>query len=525
MNSSPMISLSGTAKSTACFECRDSRGSLSSPSIGTLSFVRADRLPERRRRDHMAAWCPHGSARRVPRGGTPLGEGQMPASDISCLAIAEIAKRARLASHRGPATLKVGEEVLAGSAEFILPAEGGPVVAFSPGEALSNNFASDLRIRGNHEFGPFQIHCPVCYTRKPMVGVNDGWSLVSPINQPVTIEYGDSRPTTMVRALLNNFDYEVGDAVVSNGEFSRVGTPISVELSGRSAEFRRRYDHDELLSLVQAGLLRSATLTECAFDARGDSIGDLLRLAEDVATLCTFAAGATIGIAMLDCLDMTGAVVRRVVTQPVRSRYQSQPIIADFNLPRLFKESFAAHILMRRSQLPWRKLPTYCGSLEDLPYLEQKFAALMMAIEFFMRTCLLEGGMASAMVARLDFNELVGATRKHLRWDIPRHYAPGRTTRLLRNAVMHGGEVPTKDTSEFRLLFNKWRLFLFRRILIRIGYQGEVVSPHKGWESSSAVGDFSEEHNSFDSSEADSHPFARLAELLREFAPPPLRTR
>ena len=62
---------------------------------------------------------------------------------------------------------------------------------------------------------------------------------------------------------------------------------------------------------------------------------------------------------------------------------------------------------------------------------------------------------------------------------------------------MHGGELPTKDNTEFRLLFDKWRLFLFRRVLIRLGYRGKVVSPHKGWESNSEVADFRQEHKSF----------------------------
>ena len=32
-------------------------------------------------------------------------------------------------------------------------------------------------------------------------------------------------------------------------------------------------------------------------------------------------------------------------------------------------------------------------------------------------------------------------------------------------------------------LFDKWRLFLLRRVLIRLGYTGEVESPHKGYAS------------------------------------------
>jgi hypothetical protein len=60
---------------------------------------------------------------------------------------------------------------------------------------------------------------------------------------------------------------------------------------------------------------------------------------------------------------------------------------------------------------------------------------------------------------------------------------------------VHGGALPTAN-SALRLLFDKWRLFLFRRVLIRLGYAGKVTSPHKGWASTSDVGD-SEEHNDF----------------------------
>jgi hypothetical protein len=43
-----------------------------------------------------------------------------------------------------------------------------------------------------------------------------------------------------------------------------------------------------------------------------------------------------------------------------------------------------------------------------------------------------------------------------------------------------------------------WRkLFLLRRLSIRLGFDGEVASPEKGWASSSPVGEFSAKHNSF----------------------------
>jgi hypothetical protein len=140
-----------------------------------------------------------------------------------------------------------------------------------------------------------------------------------------------------------------------------------------------------------------------------------------------------------------------------------------------------------------------------------------MALEYFMRNSLLERGQPESTVTALDFPALIGATRKHLGWDTPKHYMAKHTVRLLRNAIMHGGELPTQGSSEFRLLFDKWRLFLFRRVLIRLGYRGQVISPHKGWKSSSDVTDFSEEPNSFIPADASTvAPWMNLITKLRE---------
>jgi hypothetical protein len=82
---------------------------------------------------------------------------------------------------------------------------------------------------------------------------------------------------------------------------------------------------------------------------------------------------------------------------------------------------------------------------------------------------------------------------------------------------MHGDELPTADNAEFRRHFDKWRLFLFRRVLVRLGYTGQVVSPHKGWASGSAVGDFSEGHNCFKPADPSApDPLRELARLVRE---------
>lgn len=85
----------------------------------------------------------------------------------------------------------------------------------------------------------------------------------------------------------------------------------------------------------------------------------------------------------------------------------------------------------------------------------------------------------------------------------------------MRNAVVHGSAPPTADSAELRLLFDKWKLFLFRRVLIRLGYAGKVTSPHKGWALTSDVGDFSEEHNDF--TPADPNAPDPWRELVRKF--------
>ena len=91
----------------------------------------------------------------------------------------------------------------------------------------------------------------------------------------------------------------------------------------------------------------------------------------------------------------------------------------------------------------------------------------------------------------------IGCCRNLLGWDIPKHYTAGEMIRLLRNAVMHGGELPTKDSGDFRNAFDRWNLFLFRRVLMRLGYGGRVCSPYGQFAASSPVDDFSEQHNTF----------------------------
>jgi hypothetical protein len=333
------------------------------------------------------------------------------------------------------------------------------------------------------------------------------------------VEYGQARPAAGAVVLLNNFDYHNGDAVTNNSGFTRIGAPLVVEVGGRRITFRHRLLHDETLTLVKAGILHAASLTEFAVDMRlGESDDEMLTFGADVAALCTFASGVGVCVAVLELLDHDGTASRRVIPQPVTSRFRRNTIIEDWHLADFFRSVFDQYVAMKQIHPAWQRLVSHCGSLEDAPYLEQKFASLIMALEFFMRNCLLEKGHPEKLVAKLDFLELVGASRKNLGWDVPKHYVARHTIRLLRNAVMHGGELPTKDSTEFRLLFDKWRLFLFRRVLIRLGYTGKVVSPHKGWRSTSDVADFSEEWNSFTPADPRTDPWTRFVTNCREHA-------
>lgn len=425
---------------------------------------------------------------------------------------------ARVPPHRGTASFTLGGEAFSGAAEFLLPAGGQAVIAFeAPADLTSQDFGGDLVIDGTVESGPFRLECARIYVSKAS-RFEDGsaWSLISPVNGPVRMTYGTRGAALRVLALLNNFDFSCGDAVSEGAGRTRINTSLSVDGGGRDVTFRQRADRPQLLPLVSAGLLHSTSLVEIAFDAHdGESDDALLAFAADVGALCTFAAGTGVSVAMLDLMDQEGALAGRIIPQPVTARYRDREVVPDFLLPQLFPNAFAEYRRMKQAHAPWGKLASYCASIEDPPYLEQKISSLMTAVEFFVRNCLIEQGRPEEEVTTLEFPKLIGAARKHLGWNIPKHFTAKETVRLVRNAVVHGSAPPTADSAELRLLFDKWKLFLFRRVLIRLGYAGKVTSPHKGWALTSDVGDFSEEHNDF--TPADPNAPDPWRELVRKF--------
>jgi hypothetical protein len=202
----------------------------------------------------------------------------------------------------------------------------------------------------------------------------------------------------------------------------------------------------------------------------------------------------------LSFFDAEGRVVRRVLGESIQSKFRANyalpSINADNGLLTLFRKCFEEHVRMQQSDL-WRRLPFLYAAVEDPPYLEQKYATLMMAVELFIRSSLIEGGHVTPTEAEgKTLPTLIGMARGTLKWDVPSHYTEGDRFRTTRNAIGHGGKVPY-DFRQVRDDFDKWRLFLLRRLFIRLGFDGEVTSPHQGWAWSSQVDEFSEEHNSF----------------------------
>jgi hypothetical protein len=308
---------------------------------------------------------------------------------LSFPAITEHRQYARLPPHSGASTFRIEDMAVSGLAEFILPVDGQAVVAFRATTGVtSQDLGTDLVIEGDSEFGAFRIECPQCYVPHQINTHPDtsGWSLISPINRPVRVRYGSTRPVSKLSILLNNFDYTHGDALTSDTGFTVIGTPITANLGHHRITFRHHRHREHVLPLVEAGVLRSASLTEVICEVRPEhSDATLLEFGSDVAAVCTFAAGMLVSTAMFDLLDDEGAVVRRLIPQPVVSRYRDTRIIRDIHLPGFLRVAFGEYVKMKQTHAPWHKLAGYCGTLEDPLFLEQKFASLIMAVEFFTR--------------------------------------------------------------------------------------------------------------------------------------------
>ena len=388
------------------------------------------------------------------------------------------------------------------SASFLLPVAGSCRIFIGwPGErTLSRNFGEGLTVTGDSADGSFRLVCPRYYIRAVSTnGETPGWAIASPVNQPAMVSYGDPRPIAAVTATINNIDFQDGN--VSHEDQHGETEILRVVAAGKTVDFAWRSARLHLRRLVDVGLIPTTSLATFSFRAwPGASDAELVTFAHNVSTLCYYVFGQHTGVPILSFFDESGRVVRRILGDVIQSKFRDNcylPVIqADHGLPQLFRQCFEEHCRMQQSTL-WRHLPCFFASMEDPPYLEQKYASLMATVELLIRSSLVEGGhLTPDEAASKTLPELVGAARGTLRWDVPRHYTEAERYRTTRNAVDHGSPLP-HGTQQVRADFDKWKLFLCRRVFIRLGFDGHITSPQGGWTSSSPVHEFSREHNSF----------------------------
>jgi hypothetical protein len=386
-------------------------------------------------------------------------------------------------------------------AECFIPASGACKLLISwPGEGrLSRNFGKGLVLEGVCDDGPFRLNSPEYYASAVSKHAEyPGWAIASPVNCFLAISYGDKRPIASVEALINNFDFEHGNVRLDGS--TKQSETLRVQAGEVTLDFVHRRNRCQLRRLVDAGLLETTAFVTYEFRPWLDAAeNDLVGFVDHVATICSYVAGQHTGVAVIAFRDLQGRPVKRIIRDPVESKFRPATALRTLNdeqgLPQFFRESFAEHCRMQKSEL-WRRLPSAYACIEDPPYLEQKYAALMACVELFIRNCLVEHGMTEPDAESKLLPELVSAARRVLRWDVPKHYTEGERYRTARNAAGHGGSMP-HDPRQVRSDFDKWKLFLMRRLFMRLGFTGKVASPKGGWASSSPVGEFSKEHNAF----------------------------
>jgi hypothetical protein len=367
---------------------------------------------------------------------------------------------------------------------------------------LTRNFGKGLSVGGESSAGPFKLNCPMYYVNAVSGPFEEpGWAIASPVNVPLTIFYGAPRPAARIVAVVNNFDFEDGN-VQARGPRSSRREILRVTAAEASVDFVWRDDRTQVRRLLDAGILRTASLTTLSFEAWPEAREeDLIDFARDVASLCGIVTKQHTGLPIISLLDAEGAPIKRIVANPVESDFRRDSILQvlhfDRNgLPQVFRQCFAEYVTLRKSPL-WNRISSYIAGIEDSSYLEQRVATLMPAIELLLRSSLVEAGVCSTGTAeRAVLPDLLGMARRSLAWDIPRHYTVRDSYRILRNAVVHGLRLPS-GAENTRREFDKWHLFLLRRVLMRLGYDGYVQCPHRGFVSSSPVNDFSAEFNSF----------------------------
>lgn len=425
--------------------------------------------------------------------------------DWTCDLLRERAGLALLPLHRGRGHAEGPSGRVEGEVEFLVPVGGPAVIALRQphAEFLGPLSLDRVHVSGEWSGRPFRMACSTAGVRGTTTSADSSqWALLSLLNGPVAITYDDAGAFRTVRVRLNNFDYTYGDIhpQATDSRHQRISRQLTVIASGREVRFSWVSDHTAVGTLLETRLERSGALVEFAFDVWADaSEADLVAFAEDVATAGTFVAGQLTNVAMVEVLDKDGHVGKRIVPQPVTSPFSPSRVVPDEEIPRFFEECFSTHRAMRRDPR-WRKLSSYCGTVEACPTLEQKFMSVAIGLEFVMRNALIDADQPADAVEKLELGPLVGKVRRVLGWNIPRHYEPNDRWRVLRNALAHGNERPeaaAPNAAQFRQEFDKLKLLLYRLALLKLGYRGNVLAPSDGRWHASGVDEFAEDRNTF----------------------------
>src|SRR5207244_10473249 len=166
-------------------------------------------------------------------------------------------------------------------------------------------------------------------------------------------------------------------------------------------------------------------------DKWGDN--DAVSFAVNVSQFCSLAAGQHTGVVMFTVYDAQKAPLRRILVQPIVGRFRKHlQIIPPDCIARFFSDSFCEFTLMKQSGSRWSKLVSYCCSIEESIYLEQKMISLLTALEFFLKNYLIEKEQSEQNVNEADLTALIGWFRRVAGQPIPSEYSE-HDIRMLRN--------------------------------------------------------------------------------------------
>lgn len=210
---------------------------------------------------------------------------------------------------------------------------------------LQRDFGMKLRIDGESSNGPFALQCDEISVEAEGEGPGEHrWAIARQVNKPAELTYGAGRPFAQVLAVINNFDFDVGNAPHNSG----IRGILRVRAAGRTVDFSRRRGYEQIRSLLRIEALGHAPLLTFSFNTwEGASETELVDFAHDIAGLCGIAARQHTGIPVLSFLDCEGQIIKHLLGDPLKSRYREQYALAHLqlerSLPKLFDECFDSY--------------------------------------------------------------------------------------------------------------------------------------------------------------------------------------